>query len=757
MGNGAHMAAALIGVLALLVFHPGAMSMDRLKANLVLVIAIPLLLLATRFKAAQPAAPRPWPFALLFFWGIPLCLVLSFNSPWPWRLGTEGLGYVLLLSVLILLAQRIAVAGPGRFLPTAWLLPTGGLVGIYALLQAAGIDPVYLENPNRDAVSTLGNTNELAEVMALLIPLSLAGLFSPGRRLFWIAAISIPWLVAALWVSGGRAGALAALCGTAVFLVALLFVKVFKRPRDTDPADRPAPRSRHLSWLAIPLIGLGLVVGGLVGEEKNLTFKRIDSEASIFSMEYPTNKVRIEIWKSTLDLIRDHKLWGVGAGRFRSAFPPYRSPEEAELPGFMGARTEVHHPHNEYLWAAAEGGLPALIFFLLFLVFVIKHCLSRACFARRNEERIFCSGAAGAVIAFAVLSLFRAPLHSPAAAVILFLTIGQALGVPGRDPGMADRSIRSPGWKRLVNGAAFVVVLVLSCWIGARGLASDWIAASTAIKEKLGPDEFKAFQRAADIDPDNLDIINFVGQTAANQLMGTSADTDGRYQNEAVKSLSRVLELNPNHPEALKTLGRIRTLEGDYDEARELIHRYNWIMGEKRRPIHTIVGYLKDAGRDLDATILLATRFETRPKSLVLRARGLLEDKEFEAAQIVADRVLAQEPLNGDALYLLGRCIFEIYGEGEDDAFRLMHIAYALDWIEREKWDDAAGSAERSLRYGEGADEVQYLQAIIEAGKGNEFIPPEKGLQNEAVLERLKEIAAKGKLPDAVVEALQEL
>ncbi|MBU0754490.1 MAG: O-antigen ligase family protein, partial [Planctomycetes bacterium] len=666
------------------------------------------------------------------------------------RPATDSLGLVLLWIFYLTSAGKTAaqgISGPG---PLYWLLPAGGIVGCYGLFQAAGIDPFYLENLNRDAVSTLGNTNELAEVMALLIPCALALLFDPGRRTFWLAAVSLPFLVGALWVTGGRAGLIAALCGAVIFgLTCLAKTRPSNKRQKSSPGDASSPVKSRLRIL-LACLGIGLVLGGIIGSHKNLAFKRIDSDVSIFNADYPTNRARIEIWKSTWELILDHSVLGVGPGGFRSAYPPYRNPLEAQLPGFMGARTEVRDPHNEYLWAAAEGGFPAAICLIVFFFLLFRYCLKGATEAPHARERVFCAGAAGVVFAFAVLCLFRAPLHNPAAAVLFFVIAGQALGARVQRPSLPALLPGKPF--SLFQAIVSAVVIICSCWIGGRGLASDWLAASTAMKEKLGPEEFKAFQHAADIDPENLDIINFVGQTAANQLMGTQADKDRRFRDEAVKRLNRVLEINPYHPDALGTLGRIRALEGDIEEARALLTRFHQVSGEPGDPEDTLWKLLDEAGKDKEAAAILAERFEDQPRLLLERAKELMEAKRLETALVYTDRYLMQHPFDGDALHLLGNGLRELYDEGHKDVFRRMHLAYALEWIASKNWEEATGSIKRSLRYGEGAGEAPLLAAIIEAGKGGDFVPPEEKTENQALLDHLREMAAEGRLPESVSE-----
>lgn len=66
-----------------------------------------------------------------------------------------------------------------------------------------------------------------------------------------------------------------------------------------------------------------------------------------------SNNLRLFIYKDTIHLINDHPLFGVGLENYQFAFPLYE--KETHI------QAEVIHPESDWLWLAAEMGLPALI------------------------------------------------------------------------------------------------------------------------------------------------------------------------------------------------------------------------------------------------------------------------------------------------------------------------------------------------------------------------------------------------------------
>jgi O-antigen ligase len=70
---------------------------------------------------------------------------------------------------------------------------------------------------------------------------------------------------------------------------------------------------------------------------------------------------RLEFYRNTLQIVRQHPLLGVGTGGFRQAYA-----EQVRDTG----RAATHNPHNEYLMVAAQLGLAGLL--LLLALFAVQ-------------------------------------------------------------------------------------------------------------------------------------------------------------------------------------------------------------------------------------------------------------------------------------------------------------------------------------------------------------------------------------------------
>jgi hypothetical protein len=127
-------------------------------------------------------------------------------------------------------------------------------------------------------------------------------------------------------------------------------------------AIRARERIPRQVWLVIALAGLLLAVAF----SPDLIFKFLDRNQSD-----PYNYARISIWKSSLEVIAQKPLLGVGFGQFVHISKRFSFPVEGQVARYL---KRVGMAHSEYLQHMAELGVPAalLLFFLLgYLVFLV--------------------------------------------------------------------------------------------------------------------------------------------------------------------------------------------------------------------------------------------------------------------------------------------------------------------------------------------------------------------------------------------------
>lgn len=326
-------------------------------------------------------------FPLVF---IPLTLLLFLPPPWmvagwfalpvyyAWRWRTQGSPvpntranvFVLLLMVGVVIglmtspARPAGIEGAGKWLAglTAMYVLTDVLkterdawratsvlvllgIGLTLLLPFAvswSIDKVYalpafldwtLRPPGQGT-----NANIVGGMLAALLPLAFALLFSHRRREQILGAVTLGPMLLALYVLQARGAWFALLGGLAVGAA------MFRR------------------WLlpVVPLLLLALLYAnqqlGGAGVLSDMVFGKIGTPTG------GTLQERVALWTQAVELIRTHPLTGIGMGAYEFV-APYAPPYSTEAPGLIAP-----HAHNLFLQVALDTGVIGLIGFVGVLV-----------------------------------------------------------------------------------------------------------------------------------------------------------------------------------------------------------------------------------------------------------------------------------------------------------------------------------------------------------------------------------------------------
>jgi O-antigen ligase/Flp pilus assembly protein TadD len=420
-------AAPLIGAVALapLLFSPRSSDLHLLKWDAALIgaalLGIPLLLHLWR-EPCPPGYRSPVLILLLLLLGATLVSIPGARLPEEaWTAASRMAGLTLLAAGAAALAGRIGflrALWAGLYLPLL-------LVSLYGLAQALGWEPAGWLLVRRP-VSTIGNTNEAAEYVALLLPLPLtAWLTTRGPA----AAFHFVVLAAAgayLVVTGGRGGFLGAAVGgvTALGLLALLQRRGFLEVR----------------WRAKTLPVVVLLIAGFAGtvvwpDARAAALRSARRLPEALSLEGTSTRARLLVLDRTWRMAQDHWLRGVGGGNFGTAFPRYRDPEEWRISGYVSANrpdSRADRPHSQYLAWASESGLPALALYLALLLFAGSRTIRALRFPAAPEHVPFLLALLPVIAALAVLSFTADVFRNPAAAVPLAALLGVAAALTGR-------------------------------------------------------------------------------------------------------------------------------------------------------------------------------------------------------------------------------------------------------------------------------------------------------------------------------------
>jgi putative inorganic carbon (HCO3(-)) transporter len=266
--------------------------------------------------------------ALLFFLLVSLfSLTVSENT----GVSIYELRTVILGPLIFYLLLREAPLGDAGLLRVVDALVLGALImsliGLYQYV--VGADVISAEGVRRIR-GLYGSPNNLGLYLGRIVPITVAFLFFGGdkRRRWGYLAAGLPILVC-LYLTHSRGAWLLGVPASLLFIGAL--------------------RGRRALLAAV-----GATVAALVAL---LPFAGAERIRTLFDLGGGTAFHRLKLWEATVNMIRDHPLWGVGLDNFLYQYPRYMLPEAWQEP-------DLSHPHNVVLdWWTRLGvlGVGALV------------------------------------------------------------------------------------------------------------------------------------------------------------------------------------------------------------------------------------------------------------------------------------------------------------------------------------------------------------------------------------------------------------
>jgi len=261
---------------------------------------------------------------------------------------------------------------------------------------------------------------------------------------------------------------------------------------------------------------------------------------------------RLDVARDTLRLWTARPVLGAGLGAYADAFP-----------AFKRAHGEVRttHAEDDALEFVAETGLAGVAIAAWLVALIVRGLALRLRHGRDPFRKSIAVGAAGAVAALAVHSLFDFNLRLPANALVFASLLG--LAASPREP------------SRRVGGRVLPAVVALG--LISLGVASAWRAAGAVAFERSLRDRDPQMQLAA-LDP-VLDRHPYLAEAyraralAWRDLAIGHLDFAAPRLDRAERDLTSALRLRPSWGEAWADLGWTRWMRGDLTGARAAMDR----------------------------------------------------------------------------------------------------------------------------------------------------------------------------------------
>ena len=524
-----------------------------------LTLALPL---AAFRKQASLRFPRPLAYLLIFLLAWTLLSATSWGNSGDasYLLGIRltGLGMLLWL----VLQGNVHRAAP-------FLVGLGLLQAVIGLGEMLGL--VTMNELLHTPIGTVGNNNLYGCLMALLLPFPLLLLLKNrgNRRPLLIGAALFIGVLA--MVSTSKTAILAILL--AGFVVGGLYLAQWK----TSLLERVLLRR-----VLVPLIPLLLITAPIAWSTTNFSPGELPTEATTGITE------RGIIWRETIEICKEAPLLGHGPASWK-----YQILER----GLTGYTTEYGlrfftRPHNDFLWIAAESGLPAAAAYVALLTFLFFFALRRAWRAQVREARIHYHLLAAGVLIWIVVSSLNFPLERVDHLVIFAVYTAMVVSGEGKRMGL------SPKWIGLLAAVVFGCCAALGGmrYVQDRHLHQVELARLNQQPETVLSECSKTASK--------LFTTDYFTSTPIALYEGIALLQLGK-QEEARTRLSFAYSVNPWHPHVLNNLASSHVLLGDNVQAERYYREAIGLFRDFPDPYINLSRILVARGEEKEAAALL--------------------------------------------------------------------------------------------------------------------------------------------------------
>jgi O-antigen ligase len=376
-------------------------------------------------RAAVPAA----------FVAVPVAVSWLATGYKEWSLLGAYARYEGLVPVLCVVTAGVLLAdasAPAPRVLARTFVASAGVVGVYALVQALGLDPIG--EPVVDySTSTIGHPNFLGGFLAIALPVAL-GLSSSSsgaeRRAALAAAVAI---VVGEILSFSQGGWIAAAAGLAAYAGAEL-------------------AGRHRLARAAGWLTAGALAAAAAG------FVLISFVDPFNPLVADTARARGFWWRAAVSMAAESPVWGHGPDVYAIEGPHHRVPEDALAHDTMYA----DEPHSVPLGRLADTGLLGLAGFVALAVWTVRRGL-----ATRGDA--LGAGFAAGAAAYFVQSLVS--IDTLTLALALWICVAALARAPDREP--VRRHVAAGLWRTPVALALVVGATGAAAWWSARYLYTD--------------------------------------------------------------------------------------------------------------------------------------------------------------------------------------------------------------------------------------------------------------------------------------------
>lgn len=271
-----------------------------------------------------------------------------------------------------------------------------------------------------DIYSTYGNPNFMSSFLAAVFPFVLINLWhnfnDVKKRL--LNAVSALIILFCILISRTKAAWLGVIISTILLFIFTVNIK--------GKAFKKYLKASGIIFLAVIAVITGISL--ILPAESN----PILAELSSLNLSHLTFKGRELMWQTTLNIIKDHPLIGVGVNTYRLNYQNYQGEFLTRYPEYITYLGSAESPHNQYLETAAEQGIIGLLLFLWINITFYKSGINTLRSDYQLKEKMFAIGIMAGVTAILIHGLVEFPLNLVPNAMLYWLYLGFIMAIQNK-------------------------------------------------------------------------------------------------------------------------------------------------------------------------------------------------------------------------------------------------------------------------------------------------------------------------------------
>ena len=409
------------------------------------------------------------------------------------------------------------------------IIYASSLLGItlatYGLFQINGIDIVKWNNPYNSIISTVGNPNFAAAIIAIMATLAFGPVLNKSFKFFFrlLGAFVALLSILTIYLSDARQGLISIAIGIGFYSIIWIH-----------------SRNKFMGYI------MG-VLGVIIGLISILGMLQIGPLTSLLYKGSVT--VRGYYWRAGIEMFQSHPWLGVGVDRYGAYFKQYR---EVGYPLNYGFDITSSNAHNVPIQFFATAGVFVGSLYLILLTYIL-YCGLKAIRQNQGNDRLLSASIFSAWLAYQAQSIIS--IDAPGIAVWGWLLGGAIIGLSidnneqlNKLPGLKQGSNKqlSIGLKQpIISISLLIITLIFSSFLY-KGESSMF--KTRAFYNPDAPQNAPYLKKMA-LDTINIPFVNPIYKVTAASFLANSG-----FAEEGINELEKFASSDPRSDDAIDLL-----------------------------------------------------------------------------------------------------------------------------------------------------------------------------------------------------------